>query len=49
MYLHLIHRGGKKFYESVSGRLRKLLALGDKRAGVGILIPKYVSDESHRT
>ena len=35
--------------ESISGSLRKLMDLGDKRAGLGILNPTEVADESHRT
>ena len=35
--------------ESISGSLRKLMDLGAKRAGLGILNPTEVADESHRT
>ena len=35
--------------QSISGRLRKLLALGDKRSGLGIPDPTEAADESHQT
>ena len=35
--------------QSILGRLRKLLALGAKRAGFGIPKPTEVADKSHKT
>ena len=35
--------------QSISGRLRKLLYLGAKRAGIGIPNPTEAADESHKT
>ena len=35
--------------QSISGRLRKLLALGYKRSGLGIPDPMEGADKSHQT